>query len=269
MIKYPRLLKHTNSPKNCLLVLCSKICLVDLPKIFRMNSVQGRFSKPVIEARNPKDRFFYFHGVSSATKVFGMESLPMQQSNRCRFSSMDSRKLLLFSLILRHPPSVKQNTLRSYTYHDFDSTMLVNSTMLSQSFENTDSHATAHKKCFKVISRPIREISAISTDQYIYTIMVWKVSGKNDLTEEFIYRLITKSRITSTLGNYELVWKNWTNLCDRRETGPFHCFLNHVLEYLTHLFKKENLEYQKIGVAGLHFLYIRHMLMTNQLAKIL
>ena len=47
VIKYPRLLKHSNSPKNSLLVLCSKIHLVltgsfgKVPRRIKKNSVEG------------------------------------------------------------------------------------------------------------------------------------------------------------------------------------------------------------------------------------
>ena len=66
--------------------------------------------------------------------------------------------------------------------------------------------------------------------------------------ERLLTRLITKSRRTGTLGNYESAWKKSTSWCDRQKIDPLRCSLNHVLEYLAYLFNDENLEYRTIGV---------------------
>ena len=152
---------------------------------FRMDSVQGHFSKPLFEARNPGNISFCFQGVSPAPKVCGMESQPMQHSYRCPVSSMDSRKLLRFSYILLHPPGVKQNTKRSYTYSAFDNTVLANSTMVSQSFEHADSITNAHKiDQGLLVDSSGRPHLLLLKDHF--TLVAWKVSGKNGLTEEFL-----------------------------------------------------------------------------------
>ena len=152
---------------------------------FRMDSVQGHFSKPVFETRNPGNISFCFQRVSPAPEVCGMESESMKQSYRCPVSSMDSRKLLRFSYILLHPPGVKQNTKRSYTYSDFDNTILANSAMVSQSFEHTGSITTAHKIAPRLlVDSSGRRLRLLLKDTF--TLVAWKVSGKNCLTEEFL-----------------------------------------------------------------------------------
>lgn len=218
-----------------------------------MDSVESRFSKPVFEATNPGDWSFCFQDISPAPEERGMEARPIEYSYRFPIASMESRKLLRFSPIFPHPPGVKQNTTQSYTYSDFDNTMLANSVIVSQSFEHIGTHATSHKKCPKAISRPIRETSPIRTEQYSYA------SGLVDFREKLSHRgisqqstrFITKSRRTdskSQEGNYKSAGKKWTSWHDRQETDPFQCSLNHVLEYLRQLFNNKNLEYCIIGV---------------------
>ena len=77
--------------------------------------------------------------------------------------------------------------------------------MVSQSYEHASSHATAHKKCPKAVSRPVRQPPPISTEQNSHTsgLEGFRKEPSQRRISEQATRLIAKSRRIGTLENYE------------------------------------------------------------------
>ena len=122
-------------------------------------------------------------------------------ADRCSVSTVEPERLLRFPTILSDSSCFKQDITGTSSSSDLNNTMLANPAVVPQRFE----FASKCYKSSKAISVLIMEIQPLSTEQHSYA------GGLEGFREKLSHtgiseekaKLVTRSRRTSTLANYE------------------------------------------------------------------
>ena len=95
--------------------------------------------------------------VTLSSTICGMETRSLQRSHGLNVNYLDTGSLLSISPILYDPPCAKQNTARPSTHSNIDSTLLVNTVVISISAGNVNKEITSNTKFNHTLSRSKRE----------------------------------------------------------------------------------------------------------------
>lgn len=148
----------------------------------RIDAKRKCFSKSVSNSRPQKLTF-------CISSVFGLESWSVQHSKSYTVSTMELERLLCFPIILSKSSCVQQDITRTSVFSDLNNATLANPALVSQGFEYASTQTNVQKKLLKTISRLIRGIPPLSTEQNAYS------CGLEDFS---------RLRRAGSLRNYEL-----------------------------------------------------------------
>ena len=164
------------------------------------------------EIRNPNNRFIRFKGFTPSSTICCMETRSLQHRHGRNVNFLETGSLLRIFPIMSDPLCTRQNTTRPSTDSNIDNTLLANTVVVSTSVRILISTPVLIP-CSAALLIGRKESPSICVKQNSYVSGMerfWEELSLQGVSEETT-QLIAKSRRQSTLGNYKLVWKEWSN----------------------------------------------------------
>ena len=214
----------------------------------RMEARSILLPKPNEESGNAGCRPVCISDSPSGPKIYKLETRPLLLSSGCIPTKLETLSTPLCIPSFLSDRRVLEKGHSTPIKVDTSGTAVANPTLVPDAAENGNQSAIDFTVTPINTERPKRGIPPSRTESNAHSDGLAGV-GENKGPRVFskpVADLLAKSRSEGTRKNYESLWKAFASWCSGRQTNPFSCDLNTILDYLTSLFHR-GLEYRTIN----------------------
>ena len=186
---------------------------------------------------------------SSTGEVHKLETRPKVSSGRCFPTELDSNESVRVSAFQTDRKNSKKGADAPHLVNDHNYTVMAHTTMVCNPAGHDHSEANIASKGTKCADRPSRQTtSTIGTKPTpISGLANLRAKLQTEGVSKRTAEIITSTRATGTYDMYESAWKVFSGWCEQRETDPFGCPLNTILDYLTEMLDVKHRAYRTIN----------------------
>ena len=210
-------------------------------KHFRLSRVEAVSSDVSICLSNDgsaRDRPICIEDISPDPQVLQLEGGPGMPRSRCISTGLVSNLPLCISPFLPDNKSPATGKIPKSKENDSYNSFVADPTMVSPSHGNVSSNTATPPN----IQKP--SVKSIGSNSSTTSKLLSKAGGLASVRDRLRHAgvsesasgLIINSRRGGTATTYESAWKKWSLWCTQRHLDPITCPVNHILEYLSHLF---------------------------------
>ena len=222
-----------------------KLALKEPQGQFRVETSSPNISSNLPNKRDSRDRLVCISTVKSASKIFCLETGPIQSGpTQHPWGSKYLYAFPPFSMINKVLNKIKQvmlgnmvlvePTWQSRTWYLILLSMSIEKPKLLPQYQHL---LISTKTVAPTSNKQNRNISGVdSFREKLFT------GGLSETT----YQLISSMRRSGSKSNYNSSWAQWVSWCNEKKVDPFRCDINQVVNYLSFLFDA-GLEYRTIG----------------------
>ena len=216
---------------------------------YRVETLSKCIPTSVQNERSTNDRSVYLSFVSSCKKIHGVETKPVQHSDRCNATELvKSQVHLCVSTGLPHIKSIVESRPRPGRKNDTNNTGLANTSVVPISDKDVFRCPNFSTKTKEFTAKPNWGNSSINSEQ---------VSNTSDLDNfrkrlsetgisESAARLISNTRRPGSASKYNSSWGKCAGWCSEEKIDPFRCNVKKILDYLAYL-SENGFQYRTIG----------------------
>ena len=196
--------------------------------------------------RNTSSRPICFPTEPSVTKIHVLASVPKQLYSRIPSALLEKPLQVCIPFILLNRKGTCQN--KEVPVSSYHNTSMANSAMVRSITRNVGSTSHNSTQSDYIVTRPSRAKAPFAERQ---SATIGGIEGmKKSLNGEGVSTLgatlITNSRRSGSISNYQSAWRKWASWFCEREVNPFTSNIIEILNFLAFLYEK-GYEYRSIN----------------------